>query len=93
MRTVDVRTLKAQASELLHAVERGETILITRRGRPIARLEGAAAEPEQGMRLRGIFAILAPALEGTDLVGEIREIRRESTARLLREWEPQAPAG
>ena len=91
MRTVDVRTLKARASELLHAVERGESILITRRGRPVARLEQAAAEPKQGMRLRGLFADLAPSVEGMDLVEEIREIRRVSAAQLDREWERDEP--
>ena len=84
MRSVDVRTLKARASELLHAVEEGETILITRRGRPVARLEHATAEPEQGMRLRGLLAPMGDDLE-SDAIEDIRKLRRESTAGLERE--------
>lgn len=84
MRSVDVRTLKARASELLHAVEQGETIVITRRGRPVARLDGATGEPEQGMRLRGLLADLGGGLEAADVVKEVRELREESTSQLER---------
>jgi len=38
MTSVGVRELRQRASELLRLVERGETIEITDRGRPVARL-------------------------------------------------------
>lgn len=38
MTSVGVRQLRQQASELLRRVERGETVEITDRGRPVARL-------------------------------------------------------
>lgn len=38
MRTVSVRELKSETSALLRAVERGESIRITSRGRPVAEL-------------------------------------------------------
>lgn len=38
MTSVGVRELRQRASELLRRVERGETIEITDRGRPVARL-------------------------------------------------------
>ncbi|HEY1932009.1 MAG TPA: type II toxin-antitoxin system prevent-host-death family antitoxin [Acetobacteraceae bacterium] len=38
MHEVQASEAKAHLSELLDAVERGETIVITRRGRPIARI-------------------------------------------------------
>ena len=38
MREVDASEAKAKLSSLLDEVERGETILIRRRGRPIARV-------------------------------------------------------
>ena len=48
MTTVGVRELRQRASELLRQVERGETIEITDRGRPVAVLaplpEGSALE-------------------------------------------------
>ena len=48
MTTVGVRELRQRASELLRLVERGETIEITDRGRPVALLsplpEGSALE-------------------------------------------------
>ena len=80
MKAVGGRMLKAQASDLLRAVEDGETVLITRRGRPIARLDAVEAQVRRPMRLRGIYAHLAPALGGLDLVEEIRQLRRESSS-------------
>ena len=38
MATIDLATAQARLSELLDRVEAGETIEITRRGRPVARL-------------------------------------------------------
>ncbi len=48
MRTVSLAEAKAQLSALLDAVEAGEEIVITRRGRAIARLksEQPLAEPD-----------------------------------------------
>jgi prevent-host-death family protein len=40
MDTVSVADAKAHLSELLERVERGETVEITKRGKPIARLVG-----------------------------------------------------
>lgn len=44
LREISASEAKAHLSELLDAVERGETIVITRRGRPIARL---VPDPDQ----------------------------------------------
>jgi prevent-host-death family protein len=38
MKQVQASTAKAQLAELLDEVERGETVVITRHGKPIARL-------------------------------------------------------
>jgi prevent-host-death family protein len=54
MREVQSSAAKARLSELLDEVERGETIVITRHGRPIARLE-----PEGDPRQRAIDQALA----------------------------------
>ena len=52
MRSIGSRGAKAQWSGLLKDVARGETILITRRGRPIARL--VPYEEEQDASLRAL---------------------------------------
>jgi len=49
---VNVQEAKAQLSRLLAAVERGEEVIIARRGRPIARLS-ALASPPAGKRPLG----------------------------------------
>jgi prevent-host-death family protein len=41
MVTVSLATAKAQLSSLLDRVEAGETVIITRRGHPVARLSSA----------------------------------------------------
>jgi prevent-host-death family protein len=43
MRSVSIQEARQNLSKLLDAVERGESVLITRRGKPIARL--VPAEP------------------------------------------------
>jgi prevent-host-death family protein len=53
MREVQASEAKTQLLRLLDAVERGETILITRHGRPIARLT-----PETDLRQREIDSVV-----------------------------------
>ncbi len=51
MKQVQASTAKAQLAELLDDVERGETIVITRHGRPIADLQPhAASRREDALR-------------------------------------------
>lgn len=40
MGTYTLAHTKAHLSEILHQVESGETVIITRHGRPVARVEG-----------------------------------------------------
>lgn len=51
MRTATITETKNNLSALLDIVKGGETILILDRGRPVARLESAAAEPTDEGRL------------------------------------------
>jgi prevent-host-death family protein len=54
MRTVGVRELRQRASELLRLVERGETVEITDRGRPVALLTPTSqGSPLERMRVAG----------------------------------------
>lgn len=90
MQTVDVRTLKARASELLRAVEEGEVIVVTRRGRPIARLEALGTQTQRQMSLRGLYSHLAPAFDAIDIQEDIRALRAESTVRVEQKAKPAA---
>jgi prevent-host-death family protein len=53
MASVGVRELRQRASELLRRVERGESIEITDRGRPVAVLAPLPADPLERLRLSG----------------------------------------
>ena len=57
MRTVSLMTANQEFSKLVREVERGEGFLITRRGRPVAKLvphtAGKAADPRMGGRPPG----------------------------------------
>ena len=50
MREVGIKELKRDASAIVDAVEAGETIVITRRGTPVARM-GPLAAPSRVQRL------------------------------------------
>ena len=66
MKTVNVTEAKAHLSRLLRRVERGETVVIVHRGRPIARIEpvreaGPAADDAvlAGLEREGIVRLAA----------------------------------
>jgi prevent-host-death family protein len=50
VREVGIKELKRDASAIVHAVEAGETIVITRRGTPVARM-GPVVAPVRVRRL------------------------------------------
>ncbi len=87
MRSVGAYEAKTHLSALLDAVERGETIEITRHGRPIARL--TPPEPKVGNaevieRLRALARRPGwPRITSDEVVGWIREGREERTRRIL----------
>ena len=76
MRTVSLMTANQEFSRLIREVERGEGVLITRRGHPIAKLVPYAADktedPEWAAAYRRMMAQLE---EGASLGG--LKIRRE----------------
>jgi prevent-host-death family protein len=47
VKQVSVHEAKTHLSRLLDDVEAGETVVITRRGKPIAKLEAAAKRPDR----------------------------------------------
>ncbi|MEA2754490.1 MAG: hypothetical protein QOJ54_779 [Aliidongia sp.] len=76
MAVISLADAKAHLSELIDRVEAGESIDITRRGKPVARLTGAA-RPRQRVDaalLRALTATMPPQAEGAaDLVRSMRD--------------------
>ena len=56
MRSLNVAEAKAQLSALLDAVESGEDVQITRRGKPVARLTAPQPAPGQCFDLSSFLA-------------------------------------
>ena len=79
--TVSVRELQQNLKRVMARVERGETVEVTRRRRPVARLapirpSGAAAPwPDLEARTRSVFGTRVIAPSGSDLVREDRGVR------------------
>jgi len=76
MDTISLADAKAHLSELVDRVEAGESIDITRRGRPVARLVAAAAprKPIDPALLRAVTESLPPQTEeAADLVRSMRD--------------------
>ncbi len=74
MSTTNVREARKQLSTLLDQVERGEDVVISRRGKPVARL--VAAHPAEEVRFPSRAALrqaLPPSVESAaDVVRELR---------------------
>lgn len=80
MRTVAVFEAKNRFSELLHAVEQGEEITITRHGCPVARLVSAAASerfPDQKTQVSGAMSRLHELGKGVVLGAPLSEALEE----------------
>ena len=82
MATYGIREFKAHLSEILRDLEEGDEVIITRHGKPCARLT-AAPEPDDDKlplsSLRGAFAGILPDVDYEEFV-KIKKI-----------WEPRMP--
>jgi prevent-host-death family protein len=67
MRTVSAREANQAFSKLLQAVVDGEEVVITRRGKPVARLTPIKEQPRSAEREAEIERIIAHFREGVDL--------------------------
>ncbi len=78
MSSVNLATAKAQLSELINKVEAGEEVVITRHGRPVARVVPAsqAKQPVPLKRLAELRKSLPP-WEGRNSAKLLRELREE----------------
>lgn len=76
-KTVSIADAKAHLSELTERAAAGETVVITRRGKPIARMSSAALprKPVDLQRLRGITADMPRQPE--DAATLVRRMRDE----------------
>ena len=78
MRRVAISELKAKLSEYLKAVRAGEEVIVTDRGKPVARLAPISGPAETESRLRMLVRagqVRPPDVEGgidPDLIAELR---------------------
>jgi len=78
MATVTVAAAKAHLSELLDRVEKGEEVVITRRGKPVARVSRAEAT-RKPIDFAGIRALRESMPMQTENAGEfMRRLRDEA---------------
>jgi prevent-host-death family protein len=63
MRTAGVREARQNLSALLDEVKRGREVVITERGRPVAKLVPADRSPAQGVPNLSAFRRTMPALD------------------------------
>ena len=85
MITVPLAQAKNHLSELIDRVEHGETVAVTRRGKPVARLVvfaegGADKQREQGRHVHEAFERLRSLRQGLVLDGDIKALAREGLA-------------
>lgn len=76
MDAINLADAKAHLSELVDRVEAGDTIDITRRGKPVARLVAAARprKPVDAALLRALTATMPPQTkDAADLVRSMRD--------------------
>lgn len=78
-RSVSVAEAKAHLSEILDAVERGENIEITRRGKPVATLTARRLQkrPIDLSWLRSVTAeMTSPSVDSAELIRKMRDDAR-----------------
>jgi prevent-host-death family protein len=82
MINVPLAQAKNQLSELISRVEAGETVAVTRRGKPVARLvqcEGESASMQK-KQVAQAFSRLTQLRRGVTLEGDLKALAREGLA-------------
>jgi prevent-host-death family protein len=81
---VGVRELHDRLSEYLERVEGGGEIVVTRRGRPVARLSGLAERPLEALARRGLVRMprgeRSPSPEPVEGAGPVSDLVTEQRA-------------
>lgn len=82
MINVPLAQAKNHLSELIGRVERGETVAVTRRGKPVAQLVVYPTEDvtHQREQVQQVFERLRQLRGGVSLEGDIKTIAREGLA-------------
>lgn len=82
MISIPLAQAKNQLSELIGRVERGETVAVTRRGKPVAQLVVFAPESpgQQSEQVQQAFERLRQLRSGVSLEGDIKAMAREGLA-------------
>jgi len=82
MISIPLAQAKNQLSELIGRVERGETVAVTRRGKPVAQLVVYANDTpnQQREQVHKAFERLRQLRSGVSLEGDIKAIAREGLA-------------
>ncbi len=76
MRNVSVREAREHISQLLASVERGEEVVISRHGKPVARLEPVEKMPHFSNRTAFRSGLPQGKSNAADLVRRIRDEER-----------------
>lgn len=82
MISVPLAQAKNQLSELIGRVERGETVAVTRRGKPVAQLVVYASDgpSQQREQVQQAFERLRQLRSGLVLEGDVKAMAREGLA-------------
>ena len=82
MLKISLAQAKNQLSELISRVEQGETVAVTRRGKPVAQLVRYAAEghSQQREQVQQAFDRLRLLRNGVSLDGDLKDVAREGLA-------------
>ena len=77
MKTITVAETKAHLSEILNSLENGEEIIITRRGRPVAKLTAITPAKKPLHSLAGLRKTMPESVTpGTVALSELRQEQR-----------------
>jgi prevent-host-death family protein len=82
MISIPLAQAKNQLSELISRVELGETVAVTRRGKPVAHLVACSGEElgRQEEQVRQVFTRMRQLRCGLKLDGDVKTIAREGLA-------------
>jgi prevent-host-death family protein len=82
MLSVPLAQAKNQLSELISRVERGETVAVTRRGKPVAQLVmyASGGPSQQREQVQHAFDRLRQLRSGVCLDGDLKAVAREGLA-------------
>jgi prevent-host-death family protein len=82
MISIPLAQAKNRLSELIGRVERGETVAVTRRGKPVAQLVvyAPAGPRQQREQVKQAFERLRQLRSGVSLEGDLKAVAREGLA-------------